>query len=186
MRGCPKPRCVEARNDRKAVVGDELELARLGVIAVLHAQGLDVVAETHSGRELASVAALEQPDLVVVGQPADLSVADTVRRVLRVRPRPVVALIALGSRRRRRHVDRARRARDRVAFGKRRRVERRVRVGAQGRAVRRPVAASGVGRNRAPAPARRPDPRAPQHASARCSRASRRADRTGRSRQRSR
>lgn len=88
---------LEARNDRKAVVGDELELARLGVTAVLHAQGIDVVAETHSGRELASVAALEEADLVVVGQPADLSTADTVRRVLRVRPRPaVVALIASG------------------------------------------------------------------------------------------
>lgn len=88
---------LEARDDRRAIVGDELELARLGVIAVLHAQGIDVVAETHSGRELASVAALEQPDLVVVGQPADLSVADTVRRVLRVRPRPpVVALLPTG------------------------------------------------------------------------------------------
>ena len=88
---------LEARDDRRAIVGDELELARLGVIAVLHAQGVDVVAETHSGRELASVAALEQPDLVVVGQPADLSVADTVRRVLRVRPRPpVVALLPTG------------------------------------------------------------------------------------------
>src|SRR5882672_1890308 len=87
----------EARNDRKAVVGDELELARLGVTAVLHAQGIDVVAETHSGRELASVAALEEADLVVVGRPADLSTVDTVRRVLRVRPRPVVvALIASG------------------------------------------------------------------------------------------
>jgi DNA-binding NarL/FixJ family response regulator len=88
---------LEAREDRRAIVGDELELARLGMIAVLHAQGVDVVAETHSGRELASVAALEQPDLVVVGRPADLSVADTVRRVLRVRPRPpVVALLPTG------------------------------------------------------------------------------------------
>src|SRR6478735_2473792 len=87
----------ESADDRRAIVGDELELARLGVIAVLHAQGVDVVAETHSGRELASVAALEQPDLVVVGQPADLSVAETVRRVLRVRPRPpVVALLPIG------------------------------------------------------------------------------------------
>ncbi len=87
----------EPRNDRKAVVGDELELARLGVAAVLHAQGIEVVAETNSGRELASVAALEEPDLVVVGFPADLSTVDTVRRVLRVRPRPtVVALIATG------------------------------------------------------------------------------------------
>jgi DNA-binding NarL/FixJ family response regulator len=87
----------DARDDQRAIVGDELEIARLGVSAVLRAQGLDVVAETHSGRELASVAALEQPDLVVVGQPADLTLVDTVRRVLRVRPRPpVVALVAAG------------------------------------------------------------------------------------------
>jgi len=90
-------RVFEPRDDRRAIVGDELELARLGVTAVLHAQGIEVVAETHSGRELASVAALEQPDLVVVGQPADLSTVDTVRRVLRVRPRPpVVALVNSG------------------------------------------------------------------------------------------
>jgi len=87
----------DGSNDQRAIVGDELEIARLGVIAVLHAQGVDVVAETQSGRELASVAALEQPDLVVVGQPADLALVDTVRRVMRVRPRPpVVALVAAG------------------------------------------------------------------------------------------
>ena len=87
----------EGREDQRAIVGDELELARLGVSAVLRAQGLDVVAETHSGRELASVAALEQPDLVVVGQPADLSLVDTVRRVMKVRPAPlVVALLGPG------------------------------------------------------------------------------------------
>jgi DNA-binding NarL/FixJ family response regulator len=87
----------EPRDDRTAVVGDELELARLGVTAVLHAQGIEVVAETNSGRELASVAALEEPDLVVVGRPADLSLVDTVRRVLQVRPRPVVvAMVASG------------------------------------------------------------------------------------------
>ena len=87
----------DERDVQRAIVGDELELARLGVSAVLRAQGLEVVAETHSGRELASVAAFEQPDLVVVGQPADLTLVDTVRRVLRVRPRPpVVALVAAG------------------------------------------------------------------------------------------
>jgi DNA-binding NarL/FixJ family response regulator len=87
----------EGREDQRAIVGDELELARLGVTAVLRAQGLDVVAETHSGRELASLAAMEQPDLVVVGQPADLSLVDTVRRLMKVRPAPaVVALLGSG------------------------------------------------------------------------------------------
>ena len=71
--------------------------SRLGVVSVLHAQGVDVIAETHSGREVASVAAIEQPDLVVVGQPADLSVADTVKRLSRLRPRPtVVAVLPTG------------------------------------------------------------------------------------------
>jgi len=93
----PEAQIPESGNDRRAIVGDELELARLGVISVLYAQGIEVIAETHSGRELASVAAQEQPDLVVVGQPADLSVVDAVRRVLRVRPRPtVVALLSSG------------------------------------------------------------------------------------------
>ena len=73
-------------DEQRAIVADELALARLGVTSVLHAQGVDVIAETHSGRELASVAAIEQPDLVVVGQPADLSVADTVRRLSKLRP----------------------------------------------------------------------------------------------------
>ena len=84
-------------DDRRAVVADELALARLGVASVLHAQGVDVVAETNSGREVVSVAAVERPDLVVVGQPADLSTADTVLRLSRLRPAPaMVAMLAPG------------------------------------------------------------------------------------------
>ncbi len=94
-RGGSCPRAYRRSDEQRAIVADELALARLGVASVLHAQGVEVVAETHSGRELASVAAFEQPDLVVVGQPADLSIADTVRRLSRVRPAPtVVALLA--------------------------------------------------------------------------------------------
>ena len=74
--------------EQRAIVADELALARLGIASILHAQGVDVVAETHSGREVASVAAIERPDLVVVGQPADLSISDTVRRLSRIRPAP--------------------------------------------------------------------------------------------------
>ena len=54
---------VDSVMGERAIVADELALARLGVISVLHAQGVDVVAETHSGRELVSVATLERPDL---------------------------------------------------------------------------------------------------------------------------
>lgn len=87
----------DVRDDQRAIVADELELARLGVVAVLRELGLDVIAETSSGRELASVAATEQPDLVVVGQPADLTLVDTVQRLMRLRPRPpVVALVGSG------------------------------------------------------------------------------------------
>jgi DNA-binding NarL/FixJ family response regulator len=87
----------EHTDEQRAIVADELALARLGVTSLLRAQGVDVLAETHSGRELASVAAIERPDLVVVGQPADLSVADTVRRLTRLRPPPaVVVMLAPG------------------------------------------------------------------------------------------
>jgi DNA-binding NarL/FixJ family response regulator len=83
--------------DERAIVADELALARLGVISVLHAQGVDVVAETHSGREVVSVATIERPELVVVGRPVDLTVAETVLRLSRLRPAPaVVALLAPG------------------------------------------------------------------------------------------
>ena len=88
---------LEHTDDQRAIVADELALARLGVTSLLRAQGVDVLAETHSGREVASVAAIERPDLVVVGQPADLSVADTVRRLTRLRPAPaVVVMLAPG------------------------------------------------------------------------------------------
>src|SRR5262249_23332893 len=81
----------------RAVVVDELALARLGVASVLQSQGVDVIAETQSGREAASIATLEGPDLVVCGRPADLSVADVVRRLARAHPMPaVVALLAPG------------------------------------------------------------------------------------------
>ena len=84
-------------DDQRAIVTDELALARLGVASVLHAQGVDVIAETNSGREAVSVAAVERPDLVVVGQPADLSCADTVLRLSRLRPAPaMVAMLAPG------------------------------------------------------------------------------------------
>jgi DNA-binding NarL/FixJ family response regulator len=82
----------------RAVVVDELPLARAGLAALLAGLGLEVIAETHSGREAATVAQLEQPDLVVVGAPADLTLVDTVRRLMQLRPRPtVVALLSPGS-----------------------------------------------------------------------------------------
>ena len=88
---------VDSVMGERAIVADELALARLGIISVLYAQGVDVVAETNSGRELVSIATLERPDLVVVGRPADLTVVETVLRLSRLRPVPaIVALLAPG------------------------------------------------------------------------------------------
>ena len=84
-------------DDQRALVVDELALVRLGIISVLHDQGVDVIAETHSAREAVSVAAVERPNLVVVGQPADLAITDAVRRLSKLRPAPaMVALLAPG------------------------------------------------------------------------------------------
>jgi DNA-binding NarL/FixJ family response regulator len=67
----------------RAIVVDELALVRLGVTAVLEPLGIEVVAETHSGRELVSIAAVERPDLVVIGTPTDLPLVDVVERLRR-------------------------------------------------------------------------------------------------------
>src|SRR5258708_23143377 len=82
-----------AGDSTSAVVADELALARAGIAAALEARGIDVVAQTRSGRELVSLATVERPDLVVVGAPADLDVADVVRRLVRLRPHPEIVVL---------------------------------------------------------------------------------------------
>src|SRR5258708_2173675 len=76
-----------------ALVADELGLVRAGITAVLEAQGIEVFAQTRSGRELVSLATMERPDLVVVGAPADLDVADVVRRLVRLCPHPEIVVL---------------------------------------------------------------------------------------------
>src|SRR4051812_30405606 len=76
-----------------AAVADELALVRAGIAAVLEARGLEVVAQTRSGRELVSVASLDRPALVVVGAPADLDASDVVRRLVRLRPHPHIVVL---------------------------------------------------------------------------------------------
>ena len=76
-----------------AVVADELALVRAGIAAVLGARGIEVVAQTRSGRELVSLATFERPGLVVVGAPADLPVDDVVRRLVRLRPHPPIVVL---------------------------------------------------------------------------------------------
>jgi DNA-binding NarL/FixJ family response regulator len=76
-----------------AVLVDELGLVRVGIAAVLEARGIEVVAQTRSGRDLVSLAADERPDLVVVGSPADLDASDVVRRLVRLRPHPQIVVL---------------------------------------------------------------------------------------------
>jgi DNA-binding NarL/FixJ family response regulator len=76
-----------------AIVADELGLIRCGISAVLAARGVDVLADTRSGRELVSMATVDRPDVVVVGIPADLDIADVVRRLVRLRPHPAIVVL---------------------------------------------------------------------------------------------
>ena len=76
-----------------AVVADEFALVRAGITAVLQGRGLEVVAQSRSGRELMSVAGALGPDVVVVGMPADLPIEEVVRRLVRLRPH--LAIVAL-------------------------------------------------------------------------------------------
>jgi DNA-binding NarL/FixJ family response regulator len=81
----------------RAVVADELTLARLGIVGVVAALGFEVVAETSSGRELVGVTKMERPEVVVVGALTDVTVVDAARRLTELRPRPtVVALLPPG------------------------------------------------------------------------------------------
>jgi DNA-binding NarL/FixJ family response regulator len=61
-------------------VVDELAMVRLGLATVLRSVDVEVVAETPSGREAAELLGLHQPELVVVGAPADMPVLEAVRR----------------------------------------------------------------------------------------------------------
>jgi DNA-binding NarL/FixJ family response regulator len=80
-------------DDVTALVVDELALVRAGIAAVLGGRGIDVIGQTRSGREAVSRATLDHPDLVVCGAPADLAVTDTVQRLVRLRPAPVVVAL---------------------------------------------------------------------------------------------
>jgi DNA-binding NarL/FixJ family response regulator len=64
-----------------AVIVDELALVRLGLGTVLRSLGVEVAAEAPGGREAAELLGLHEPELVVVGAPADMPVVEAVRRV---------------------------------------------------------------------------------------------------------
>jgi DNA-binding NarL/FixJ family response regulator len=87
-------RTGHAGGQPRAIVVDEVPLVRVGVGSVLSSLGVEVVVETQSGRQAVSATKIEGVDLAVVGASVDLSVAETVRRLLHIRPRPaVVALL---------------------------------------------------------------------------------------------
>jgi DNA-binding NarL/FixJ family response regulator len=77
----------------RALVVDELALVRAGIDATLRYRGIEIAAETRSGSEALSLAALEHPHVVVVGTPADAPIAETARRLLALRPRPAVVVL---------------------------------------------------------------------------------------------
>jgi DNA-binding NarL/FixJ family response regulator len=87
------PRGDDPGRETVAIVADELALVRAGITVVLEARGIDVVAQTRSGRELVRLATMERPALVVVGSPADLDVTDVVRRLVRLRPHPQIVVL---------------------------------------------------------------------------------------------
>lgn len=76
-----------------AVVIDELALVRAGISAVLDNRGIEVIAQTRSGREGVSIATVDRPDLVIAGTPADLDVVDVCRRLVRLRPHPDIVVL---------------------------------------------------------------------------------------------
>jgi DNA-binding NarL/FixJ family response regulator len=76
-----------------AVVVDEMGLVRAGITGVLVGRGIDVIAQTRSGRDAISVVTVDRPDLVVVGAPADLDAVEVVRRLVRLRPHPALVVL---------------------------------------------------------------------------------------------
>ena len=63
------------------VVADVVPLVRVGLAAVLRAEGFEVVAEVGSAREVAKAVIEHSPDLVVVGVVNDLAVDELARQV---------------------------------------------------------------------------------------------------------
>jgi DNA-binding NarL/FixJ family response regulator len=77
-----------------AIIVDELALVRAGLAATLRGRGIDVAAETHAAREAVRLVAMDGCDLVVLGAPADLPLADAAKRLCALRPAPrIVALV---------------------------------------------------------------------------------------------
>ena len=81
-------------HESSAVVVDELALVRAGMSATLRARGIEIAAETHAAREAIRLVTVEGCNLVLLGAPADLTIADAAKRLCALRPSPrVVAFV---------------------------------------------------------------------------------------------
>ncbi len=78
---------------RDAVIGDELPLVRAGLRSVLQARGVTVAGETHSARDLVTLAESCAPGVVVVGALADHHELEAVARVTAAHPAPLVVVL---------------------------------------------------------------------------------------------
>jgi DNA-binding NarL/FixJ family response regulator len=77
---------------RRALIVDQWALVRLGIAAVLAAQGIEVVGEAQQGREVLDLARSAQPDVLVLGN-LDRPMLDVVTEVAALNPRPKIALL---------------------------------------------------------------------------------------------
>lgn len=84
---------IAGESRERAVVVDELALARAGIVSEVESRGADVIASMRSGRDLVSFATTDRPDVVVLGTPADLPAADVVRRLVKLRPHPAIVVL---------------------------------------------------------------------------------------------
>jgi DNA-binding NarL/FixJ family response regulator len=78
------------RSGQRAVVADEAALLRRGVAAVLEDLGVEVVAETHSGRAAVRLAGSEGAGIVVLGTTADIGPVEAAENLRRLRRPPMV------------------------------------------------------------------------------------------------
>ena len=86
---------VRGEAEYRAIVCDDVALLRLGITAVLEPIGVDVVAETSTGRDLPQLCEEHGVDLVLMGHVTDVAVGDLVQRVRAMAEPPMVLALLL-------------------------------------------------------------------------------------------
>jgi DNA-binding NarL/FixJ family response regulator len=86
---------VRGEAEYRAIVCDDVALLRLGITAVLEPIGVDVVAETPTGRDLPQLCEEHGVDLVLMGHVTDVAVGDLVQRVRAMAEPPMVLALLL-------------------------------------------------------------------------------------------